>query len=59
MNYKRVAALIGGLAFIYLLGAFVAVSFNLTDWTSEGRSVTAFGFAVVAFAALTVPIWED
>ena len=31
---------------IYLLGAFIAVSFDIAEWDAEGRAVAVFSFAI-------------
>ena len=42
------AVFIGVLAFAYLIGSFVAVSFNIADWRADGRIAMALVGSIVA-----------
>ena len=59
MNIKiRLAAAIVALAFAYLLSSFVAASFDITTWTTEGRALAAATGATLGLLAFAFPITE-
>ena len=60
MNWKALAASIGTMLFSYLVGAFVAADFNISNWTHFGRFVVSLlGVAVGFLAGICVEIYTE
>lgn len=44
---------------VYLVGAFIAVDFNIANWDAEGRGIVGLFMPVMGIFAATCPILED
>jgi hypothetical protein len=55
VNIKiRLAAALVAFAFAYLLSSFVAASFDITTWTTEGRAFAAATGATLGLLAFSI-----
>lgn len=58
-SFKALAVWAAMTLLLYLAGSFVAVSFNPSDWASEGRSLFALLVISGAVAAIVAVALED
>lgn len=57
---KYLLIVFGFALFVYLLGAFVTVHFDITKWSEGSRFITAFFFCVFTiFGCLFIKFSED
>ncbi len=60
MNWKALAASIGMMLLSYLVGAFVAADFNISNWTHFGRyTVAVLGVGAGIIGAILVVAYEE